>query len=266
VIAHGAGAVFGQARGIVEQHQRVGRHVICGGPGAGGGVQGAAGPHIPAHAAAAQQARHEMGVAFVVLHGLFARRKQGAVEQGIERVVKGAAQHGISAPPFVEQHLHDIEFALGAENAAVDALFHDGHGVAQHQLVSGQAAVAVAGARFGDDAADAAQLAAVGDQLELGRQRNQFLQRQQRRAGQARDAVMDAAADRFRSLDTLRQEHVVEESFRMVQAQTQGTVGRTEWFFVLQDLQQFSRTVHHRSPCHDAGTNGVTQGYPHLCE
>jgi hypothetical protein len=47
--------------------------------------------------------------------------------------------------PHVEQHLHDFEFVLMAENPAVSALLHHGQRVPQNQVVDGHAAVDVAG-------------------------------------------------------------------------------------------------------------------------
>jgi hypothetical protein len=126
--------------------------------------------------------------------------------------------------PFVEQHLHDGQLVPVAEDAAVDALFHDRQRVADGQLVSGEAAVAVAGTRFGDDAADAAQRAAVGDDLDFGGQRDEAFQRQCRVAGDAGDTVLDAAADGLGAGDLLRQQRIVGQALRMRQPQAQRAV------------------------------------------
>jgi len=150
--------------------------------------------------------------------------------------------------PFVEQHLHDLEFVLVAEDAAVDALFHYRQGVAQHQLVGGQGAVGVARPGLGDDAADAAQLAAVGDDLDFGRQRDQFLQRQGGIAGDAGDAVGEAAADGFAAFDPLRQQDVVKECLGMRQAQAQCAVRGAERSLVLQYAQELAGAVQFRLP------------------
>jgi hypothetical protein len=121
--------------------------------------------------------------------------------------------------PFVEQDLHDLQLALVAENAAVGALFHDRQRIADPQLVGGQRAVAIAGTGLGHDAADAAQLAAVGHELDFGGQRDQFLERQVRPAGHARDQVVDAAADRLGARNPLRQQDVIRQLVRVGQAE-----------------------------------------------
>jgi hypothetical protein len=197
VVAHGAGGVDAAA-------WRRRRTAPACAPGCGHRLptrrrRGCARRARPGDAAPAQQAPDKGGVGFVVLHRLFARRIQAGVEQRIEFVLEGAGQHRVRVAPLVEQHLHDIQFVLVAEDAAVDALFHDRQRVAQHQLVGGEAAVAVAGTRFGDDAADAAQLAAVGDDLDFGGQRDEAsLSGSAGSLGDARDAVVDAAAHRLR--------------------------------------------------------------------
>jgi hypothetical protein len=242
VVAHLAGGIARQAVRVVEQHQRVRRRAVV--QRVDGGGAAAAGPEQPGDAAPLEQAAHEGGVGFVVLHRLFARRELAHVEQRVEFELEGAGQHRVRVAPFVAQQLHDLELVVVAEDAAAAALFHDGEDVAQHQLVGGQAAVGVAGARFGDDAAHAAQLAAVGHELQFRRQRDEFLERQRRAAGQAGDAVVNAAADRFAADHALRQQDVVRQLARVGETQAQRAVGGAQGLLVLQDPQEFAGAVH----------------------
>lgn len=250
VVTHRAGRVLRQAVRVVEQHQRVrGRAVVRGVDGA---AAAASRPEHPRDAAPLEQAAHERGVRLVVLHGLFARRELAHVEQRIEFEFEGVGQHRVRLAPFVAQHLHDLQLVLVAEHAAVGALFHHGEHVAQDQLVAGQAAVGVARARLGDDAAHAAEHAAVGDELQFGRQRDQVLQRDVRAAGEAGDAVVDAAADRLVAHDPLGQQHVLRELAALGQAQAQRPVRGAQDLLVLQNPQELARAFHCLSREHAA--------------
>ena len=177
------------------------------------------------------------------MHGLFARRELAHVEHGIEFVVEGAGQHAARLAPFVEQHLHDLEFVLVAKHPAVDPLFHDRQRVAYHQLVDTQATVEITGTGFGHDAAGSAQLAAVGDEPDVSRQRDEFLERQARRGGDAGDGVFEAAANGFAAGDALRHQDVIEKMVGMAKTQPDRAVGRRQRTLVLQHAQEFAGAV-----------------------
>ena len=160
----------------------------------------------------------------------------------IER--QAGRQDAVALAPFFEQQLHDLQFVLVEKHARIDALVHQRQRVAQHQLISGQAAIALAGAGFGDDAAHAAQGAPVGHDLQLGRHGDELLERQLRVGRHAQDAVFDAATQGFGAMDALRQQHIAIDALRISQAQPQRPVGGNQGFFQRHPLRKIVVTVH----------------------
>ncbi|OEZ48412.1 hypothetical protein JAB1_34690 [Janthinobacterium sp. MP5059B] len=148
VIAHGVRHVFPQAVGMVEHHQGMRR--------LGMRVRTSLSTKKPGNAAALEQSPHEGSIGFIVLHDKLSLRIRLRLEEIGKRILKGVRQHSIAAYPFVEQGLDDLDIRQAPEYARIAALFHDGEGVRQHQLVAGQRAIAVTGTRLRDDAANTA--------------------------------------------------------------------------------------------------------------
>ena len=92
--------------------------------------------------------------------------------------LESARQNRIPLAPLVHQDARDVNFVHAQEHAGIGALLHDGQRIAQHQLVGRQAAIALAFRRALDNAADRAQSAAVGHELQLDGQADEFLERQ----------------------------------------------------------------------------------------
>ena len=164
MVAHAARRTLPQAIGMVEQHQGMRRHRRR------MGRARVAGTKKPAHPAARQQAAHEGRIGLVMLHHELALRIAFRFKKIRIHILEGMGQDAVAAYPFIQQQLDDLDIALAAKHARIDALFHDGKYIGEYQLIAGQAAIAVAGAGLGDDAAHAAQLALVGDHIERGRQ------------------------------------------------------------------------------------------------
>ena len=218
MVAHAARRTLPQAIGMVEQHQGMRRHCRR------MGRARVAGTKKPAHPAARQQAAHEGRIGLVMLHHELALRIAFRFKKSRIGILEGMGQDAVAAYPFIEQQLDDLDIALAAKHARIDALFHDGKYIGEVQLIAGQAAIAVAGTGLGDDAAHAAQMALVGDHIERGRQRHQAGQWQAGMARHAQHAIRDAAANGLPAKHGLRYQGARRQPGRWRQAQAQWAV------------------------------------------
>ena len=218
VIAHRAGRVLRQAAGVVEQQQSMHGHV--GGVRAGGRSR----LETPGDAAAPEQAADKGGIGFIMLHREFAHGQAARRQRRIDGEIQAGGEHAIALPPLLKQELHDLQCVLVAKHPRIDAFFHQGQTIAQHQLIGRQATIALPRARFGDDAADPAQLPPVGDDLQFGWHGDELFQRQLRLGGHAQDAVLNPAADGLAAADALRQQDILIDTFRISEAQPQSTL------------------------------------------
>ena len=248
VIAHQAGGVFRQARRIVEQQQGMRRQT---GAGMHRRTCGLSCMPAPGNATALEQAADKRGVRLVVLHREVTRRMLACCECRLDIERQAGRQDAVTLTPFLEQQLHDLQFGLVEKHARIDALVHQHQCIAQHQLIGRQAAIALTCHRFGDDAADAAQLAAIRHKLQLGRYSHELLERQPRIGCHAQDAVIDAAADGFAAADALRQQHVVIDALRIREPQPQRPVGGHQVFLQRHPLREVIVTVHGTLSHHD---------------
>src|SRR5471032_1839102 len=136
---------------------------------------GMAGAEEPRDAAPLHQAHDKGRIAFVMLLGEFALGILVREDQWIDFDVEGCGKDAAVLLPLVEQYFDDVDFVCVAEDAGIDALFHDGERIAYHQLVAGKATIAAASLRLGDDAGNIAQAASVCDELQFDRNRNKLL-------------------------------------------------------------------------------------------
>jgi hypothetical protein len=216
VEAHLAAGIFLQRRGVVEQDQRVQGCLVV------AALGGRAGLDEPCQAAPLPQAAQEGARRLVVLHGEFACRIGLEVA---EVVGEGARGHRVGLAEFLEQDRRDVDFAGVAEHARIARLVEQAERVAHDELVRGQAAIALAFGRRGDDAAHGAQAAAVGDKLQFDGVGDELFQFEAGLLGDAQQRVVDAAADALDAADVLHEQQVVAYAVTGRDAQANGTIG-----------------------------------------
>ncbi len=159
-----------------------------------------------------------------MLHGELTAGELAAGETDVDAQVESCAQHRYASLPFRHERRDDIQFVLVAEYARIGLVFQNGQRVAHDQLIGRETAVALTRRGFRDDAADAAQLSAIGDDLQFCGNADEMLERQRHALGHAQDPEREAAANRFAADYPLWQQGLVAGAVLAIQDQAQRAV------------------------------------------
>ncbi|GAB2849694.1 hypothetical protein GCM10027277_17330 [Pseudoduganella ginsengisoli] len=133
--------------------------------------------------------------------------------------VKSASYAWHLAAGFEDQCLDNFQLRRICEYAGVHIEVEDRQRIAHHQLIRGEPAIAFSLAGFGDNAANAAQIAFICDDLQLNRRADESFQGNAGVQCDAVNAQIDTVAYRGDTTDLMGQQQVVVHAVRQAESQ-----------------------------------------------